>query len=136
MLSDLHKGFREKKGLRVVCSKQLHGINDIKELSGKWLNSVFQPCCFLWLCASHFFLFTAVKTIPRQKIFYNVKSQTISKNTLYYAKHGVFLHSGSPRKFFFHFTVRIVVSALVTIRIVLVSFYKQYCAVFSAKKNS
>jgi tetrahydromethanopterin S-methyltransferase subunit B len=74
-----------------------------------------------------------VKTILRQKIFYNVKSQKISKDALYYAKHGVSLHSGSLRKFFFYFTVRIVVSALVTIPIVLVSIYKQYCAVFSAK---
>ena len=96
--------------MRVVRSKQLQGINGIKEFSGKWLNSVFQPCCLLWLCASHHFPIHCSDNHFQRKKFYNVKSQIISKNTLYYEKQGVFLHSGSLRKVF-HFTVRIVISA-------------------------
>ena len=43
--------------------------NGVKELSGKWKNSVVQPRLFLWLSPRHLCLFLAVKTTHRKIIF-------------------------------------------------------------------
>jgi hypothetical protein len=51
----------ERKDVRFFSCKQLNWWNRTSELFGKRLNSAVQPRFFVWLIASHSFLFPAVK---------------------------------------------------------------------------
>ena len=76
MLSD--KYFREKKGSWNCLPHISTGKAANKELSEKLLNGVMQPRFNLRLRISYLFLFPAVKTTLRQRIFYNVNKLVLS----------------------------------------------------------
>ena len=119
--------------MQVVCCKQLHGWNGIRELSGKWLNCVVQPHFFLSLTSQQpNVIFLAVRKRTQTKNVLRCQIPKILKGTLYYAKHGVCQNSASHRKPL-HLTLRIEGSDSVTNRAVLVSFHKQHCIFFSVK---
>ena len=73
ILSELHKSFIEKKDVRIVRCKQLHGWHSIKELSGKRLNCAVQAFFFSDFVPAITFLFPAVQSTLRQRIFYSAK---------------------------------------------------------------
>ena len=123
----------EGKELRVVCCKQLHGWNGMEEVSGKWLNCVFQPRFFLWLRRSHY-LFSALKTPSENEYCTMSDAKKHLKSRVHYMKYCVWLNSESHRKRL-NLTARTGDRAHVTFRAVVVSFHKQHCVSFSIKLN-
>jgi hypothetical protein len=101
----------EKKNLRVVCCKQLHWRNGIKELSVSWVKFIVQPRIFEFEPA-FFSLFTALKTALRKEDFQCFSSYSNRYSPLYNAKYGVFLKSLNHRKIM-HVNIKTECSTLV-----------------------
>jgi hypothetical protein len=109
--------------MAVVWCKQLHWINGIKELSGKWLNNVVQQRSFVWRRGSHiFFIPCSANQHQTQYTLQCQMPQNHRKNTLYYVKGGAYINAISHRK---------LVHLNITIEIIAVRQIEQYYCHFT-----
>ena len=131
-MSDIHEGFRKKKAWKsfasISCTNEMTSKNC---LANGW-KVYFSHVSLSDFPTANCFIFPAVKTTLRHRIFYNAKYVNLSKEYIIECKNGVCLNSGSLRTLA-PFSLRIEDGALLTNRAVQVSFQDQHCGHFSVK---